>query len=94
MGFVVLQHAFGAVVRTDRVRDDITRGPAMLVAADWSGERGVSDDAIRLANAASVEAGDVTDRPDLGNRRGGGGGVCCFHAPDRGALNRARHTAV
>jgi len=80
----VLEHALDSVVGADGVRDDIAGGPAELVAADGSWEGGVFDDAIRLANAASVEAGDVTDRPDLGNRCGGCGCVCCFHAPDRG----------
>ena len=55
----------------------------MLVATDRLWERGVSDDAIRLTDAALVETGDVTNRPDFGDCLGCCGGMCCCHRPDR-----------
>ena len=79
----MLEDAFGSVVRADGVGDDIACRPAVLVASDWSRERSVADDATRLSDTASVEAGDVTNRPDLGDYRGCCGCVCCCHAPDR-----------
>jgi len=79
----MFEDAFGSVVRAEGVGDDIACRPAVLVASDWSRERSVTDDATRLSDTASVEAGDVTDRPALGDYRGCCGCVCCCHAPDR-----------